>query len=94
MQTDPEQHSIGRKADPPREWFRGRIAYYTGLGAEESEASRLAGEDWSAILDAMDPAPTAREMGRRGGRAKFARMTAAERSELGKKGAAARWGKP
>ena len=79
---------------PPADWRAGRVAYYMALGAEESEASRLASEDWSAILDAMDPAPTAREMGRRGGRAKFARMTAAERSELGKKGAAARWGKP
>ena len=103
--------TIDLRLEPPREWFAERIAYYVGLGAEESEASRLAGEDWAAILEAMDPnpsalsraglparlqagGPTAQEMGRKGGTARFAGMTAAERSDLGKKGAAARWGKP
>ena len=98
--------------EAPESWRSERVAYYTGLGAEDSEASRLASEDWRAILEAMDPnpsalsraglparlqagGPTAQEMGRQGGTARFAGMTAAERSDLlGKKGAAARWGKP
>lgn len=38
--------------------------------------------------------PAAVQLGRRGGKARLKKMTAAERSAVAKLGAAARWGKP
>lgn len=48
---------------------------------------------WHLILNVKRKSPAAVALGRKGGRARMSKMTAEERSRLGRLAATARWGK-